>query len=63
MTPTCSATTPAIPMPTSPTRAGPGIQGKLLTCKKGDWALGQDEHPAPAAARFLFVIDTMMRGG
>ena len=41
---------------------GPGIVGKPLACKKGDWSLGSDGDPVPAEARFLLVIDTMMRG-
>ena len=42
---------------------GPGIVGKPLACKKGDWSLGSDGDPVPAEARFLFVVlDTMMRG-
>jgi hypothetical protein len=41
---------------------GPGIQGKLLTCKKGVWGIGQDCTPPPAGARYLFLPDTMMRG-
>ena len=41
---------------------GPGIQGKLLTCKKGVWGIGQDGTPPPAGARYLFITDTMMRG-
>ena len=41
---------------------GPGIQGKRLSCKKGVWGIGQDESPPPAGARYLFVVDTMMRG-
>ena len=30
---------------------GPGIQGKLLTCKKGVWGIGQDctRHPQARA--------------
>ena len=28
---------------------GPGIQGKLLTCKKGVWGIGPDETPHPQA--------------
>ena len=28
---------------------GPGIQGKLLTCKKGVWGIGQDCTPPPRA--------------
>ena len=27
--------------------SGPGIVGRLLTCKKGDWAIGQDSTPVP----------------
>ena len=41
---------------------GPGIQGKLLTCKKGVWGIGQDCTPPPVGARYLFIADTMMRG-
>ena len=28
--------------------SGPGIVGRLLTCKKGDWAIGQDSTPIPS---------------
>ena len=41
---------------------GPGIQGKLLTCKKGVWGIGQDCTPPPLGARYLFITDSMMRG-
>ena len=41
---------------------GPGIVGKLLVCKKGDWSLGSDGDDVPAEARFLLLVDTMMRG-
>ena len=41
---------------------GPGIVGKPLACRKGDWSLGSDGDPVPAEARFLLLIDTMMRG-
>ena len=42
--------------------SGPGIVGRLLTCKKGDWAIGQDSTPVPPEARFLFVVPETMRG-
>lgn len=41
---------------------GPGIQGKRLTCKKGDWALGQDDTPVPPGTQFLLIVSEMMRG-
>src|SRR6476660_3566695 len=41
---------------------GPGIQGKLLTCSKGDWGIGQDKTPVKAGAEFLFIVPEMMRG-
>ena len=41
---------------------GPGIQGKLLQCKKGTWGIGQDGAPVPAEARFLVITPSMMRG-
>ena len=38
---------------------GPGIQGKLLTCKKGEWGIGQDDTPVPPrGARYLFIVPT-----
>src|SRR4249920_278764 len=33
------------------TENGPGIKGKLLTCSKGDWAIGKDKDPVKADAR------------
>jgi hypothetical protein len=41
---------------------GPGIQGKLLTCRKGDWTIGQDATPVPADTRFLLLVPEIMRG-
>jgi hypothetical protein len=41
---------------------GPGIVGKLLVCKKGDWTIGSEGDAVPAEARFLLLVDTMMRG-
>ena len=41
---------------------GPGIRGKLLACRKGEWGVGQDANPVPAGATFLLVVDEIMRG-
>ena len=41
---------------------GPGIQGKLLQCKKGDWSIGADGAGVPAGAKYLLLVDTMTRG-
>ena len=41
---------------------GPGIQGKLLTCRKGEWSIGADGADVPAGARHLMLIPSMMRG-
>jgi hypothetical protein len=41
---------------------GPGIQGKLLTCKKGSWGIGPDADPVKAGALFLMVVPSTMRG-
>ena len=42
--------------------SGPGIVGRLLTCKKGEWAIGQDSTPVPPEARFLLIVPETMRG-
>ena len=42
--------------------AGSMIVGQLLTCKKGIWGIGRDEDKIPAGARYLLLVDTMMRG-
>jgi len=42
--------------------SGPGIVGKLLTCRKGDWTVGSDATPVPVGSRFLFVVPETMRG-
>ena len=42
--------------------SGPGIVGRLLTCKKGDWTIGQDSAAVPAEARFLLIVPEIMRG-
>jgi hypothetical protein len=41
---------------------GAGIVGKLLSCKKGTWGIGQDETAPPSGARYLALMDSMMRG-
>ena len=41
---------------------GPGIQGKLLTCKKGSWGIGTDGDPVPVGTLYLLIVPTMMRG-
>ena len=42
--------------------SGPGIVGRLLSCRKGDWGIGQDNAPVPPEARFLFLVPETMRG-
>ena len=37
--------------------SGPGIVGRLLSCRKGDWGIGTGQCPRPAgvaASSFLF---------
>ena len=41
---------------------GPGIQGKLATCSKGDWSIGADKTPVKAGTQFLFIVPETMRG-
>jgi hypothetical protein len=41
---------------------GPGIQGKLLTCKKGEWCIRADSDPVKSGALFLAIVPSMMRG-
>jgi len=41
---------------------GPGIVGKLLTCKKGVWGIGVDADPVPADTRLLFIVPELRRG-
>jgi hypothetical protein len=50
------------PFETFSSEGGPGIQGKLLTCKKGIWAIGADEDQVPAGTRYLAIVPSMMRG-
>ena len=42
--------------------SGPGIVGRLLSCRKGDWGIGPDNAPVPPEARFLFIVPETMRG-
>ena len=42
--------------------SGPGIVGRLLSCRKGDWGIGQDNAPVPPESRFLFLVPETMRG-
>ena len=42
--------------------SGPGIVGRLLICRKGDWAIGQESTPVPPEARFLLIVPETMRG-
>jgi hypothetical protein len=41
---------------------GPGIQGKLLTCKKGVWGIGADSDAVKAGTLFLALVPSTMRG-
>jgi hypothetical protein len=41
---------------------GPGIQGKLLACRKGVYGIGKEATPPPVGACYLFITDSMMRG-
>jgi hypothetical protein len=41
---------------------GPGVKGKLLTCSKGDWAIGADKTPVKESQQFLFIVPETMRG-
>jgi hypothetical protein len=42
--------------------SGPGIQGSLLACRKGDWGIGPDASPVKAGTRFLLIVTETMRG-
>jgi len=42
--------------------SGPGIQGSLLSCRKGDWGIGPDATPVKPGTRFLFIVTEIMRG-
>jgi hypothetical protein len=41
---------------------GPGIQGKLLTCKKGEWCLGADNDTVKGGTLYLAIVPSSMRG-
>jgi hypothetical protein len=41
---------------------GPGIQGKLLTCKKGSWEIGADNDPVKPGTLYLAIVPSSMRG-
>jgi hypothetical protein len=41
---------------------GPGIQGRLLTCTKGEWGVGADKEPIKDGTKCLAIVDTMGRG-
>jgi hypothetical protein len=41
---------------------GPGIQGKRLSCLKGDWVVGTDQDAVKAGTQCLAIVDTIGRG-
>jgi hypothetical protein len=41
---------------------GPGIQGKLLTCKKGTWGIGADNDSVKPGTLYLAIVPSSMRG-
>jgi hypothetical protein len=41
---------------------GPGIVGRLLTCKKGEWCIGADNDTVKPGTSYLAVVTSMRRG-
>ncbi len=41
---------------------GPGIVGKLLQCKKGEWCIGADNDAVKPGTQYLALVPTSMRG-